>query len=142
MAKSLKPLEAEEPPELTPTAEPVVAAPAVIQPVASGDPQAPGSSATVTIPSPNQDKPIVQLLDPAVMARAEWENHHASVPVPEAVPDFTPGNYQVTLLCPTPLAAHQLTVEASTPDEAKEKFFAHNGICATEYPINIQRLAS
>lgn len=39
--------------------------------------------------------------------------------------------------CPTPLVENPLTVQAENEGQAKELFFAHNGITDTVHPIEI-----
>jgi len=46
-------------------------------------------------------------------------------------------SFTVRCECPTPLVENPLTVQAEDEKQAKELFFAHNGISDTVHPIEI-----
>lgn len=63
------------------------------------------------------------------------------LPAPGPSPaDAMPGKYRCALNCPTPLAHRELVVEASTEQEAWEKFEAANGICGSRHDRTIIRV--
>jgi hypothetical protein len=52
-----------------------------------------------------------------------------------------PGEYEVTLNCPTPLAHRTLKVKAVSPADAEKQYFEANGISGSQHAISIRRVA-
>lgn len=58
-------------------------------------------------------------------------------PATPDAPEVVKKKFRVSCHPPTPLAYTERLLEANNPDEAKEKFFALNGISGTIHTVNI-----